>query len=814
MSVIQDLRFSFRMWRRSPGLTAAVLVTMAVTIGSTILVLTIVHRALLSPLPLGHPEQLMLLSSKLEELGPDRFWVSGPEVLEMQAHLSSFESIGAWRDTAVNVGGIDAPARARAALATAGLLETLGVEPLHGRMISQAECQAASPVVMLSHSLWQRISGGDVGMVDQSLVINGRLTKVVGIMPPGADLLGRDIELWLPHDIDPARPGDWSTHVYLVLARLRPEMTFEQAAAELSDLVGRLHQEGGPETHRPSPDRHPLVMRSLHEETVGALRSPMLILVGAVTLLLVIASANAAGLLLVQAEARRAEIALRSAIGARPSRLTRQLVTEGLCLALTGGILGLWLAALSGQLLAADLAQALPSMQDASIQPMAALAGLGIALLAGLAFGLVSRLHLRSLDLRGELGSSSTHMTPGAARVRARRFLVGLEVALAIVLVIASGLLVRSYARLAGQNLGLEPDRLLTFRVSLTPSRYPDAVAISAFMNELAEILRHFPGVTSAAAMSGLPLQREIDGHHIEIEATRASHDGGDRHIDYYQFITSHYFETMGIKLIEGRLNDERDQSQALPVVLINQKAADVLFPGESPLGKRLRFGGGCCPWRSIVGVVDNVKQGGLGSPVGTEIYHPISQSPGNLPPPPFAFSVAARSPLSTSSLVPMLREAVAEIDPALPIAEIQPMADIIERGLGGPRLIALLVTCSAAASLLLAMIGTHGLISFAMTTRTKEIGIRVALGAHSSQVVFEVIRQELRAVVCGAALGILGSLVLSYRLSSELYEITAIEAWIQVGLTSSLLLAAIGACIVPASRAAAVDPASALRAS
>ena len=808
----QDLRYTFRNMSRSPGFALVAILTLALGIGANSAIFSVVYGVVLKPLPYPDPEELMLVTSQFPSMNFHQFWVSPPEYLEYQERNQSFEAVGAFYGGAVNVSGAGDPFRVPAGYVSFELLEALDVGALRGRTFSkQEDGPGAEPVAVLSYELWRRGFGADPEIVGKSVEVNGTSTAVVGVMPAGFDLHDQKFEIWLPLGLDPANPGGRGSHYLYLVGRLKDGVTPGQAQTELRTLVANW-AETNPDQHVPSPEGHPFQMEPLQDDMVGGVRTALWTLLGAVSFVLLIACANVANLLLVRAEARRKEIAIRTSIGAGRRRLLRQFLTEGVVLSLLGAALGLALAYGGLRLLLATNPDSLPRSGEVALNGWVLLFTLAIALVTGIVFGLAPALHLTSRSLSASLKEGDQRTTVGSARHLLRRGLVVFEVAAALVLVLGSGLMLKSLWNVLNVDAGFDPSRLVTYRVALTRAQYPDSEAVSSFMTRLVERMRTVPGVEAATAMNGLPPSRRVNANDTAFEGLARTPEGPAHNTDYWQFATTDYFTTMGIPIVEGRGFEAGDVAGSTPVVVINETCAKTFWGDESPIGRRVRPGWGEYPWRTIVGVAKDVKQGGLDQETGTEVYFPFEQAAESMPGAPRSMNIVVRSALSTESLAETLRREVWAMDPSLPVASLRSMEEVFHGAVARPRFLALLLGIFAAVALMLAAIGTYGVFSYQVAERRQEIGIRIALGAASRNVLRLVLGQAFAITAAGIALGIAFALMMHKVMSSMLFGVESTDPATFVVVPLFLALVALVACAIPARRATRVDPIVVLR--
>jgi putative ABC transport system permease protein len=812
--LLQDLRFGLRMLWKNPTFTLVAVLTLGLGIGANTVIFSVVNAVVVRPLPYPQPERLVRLYTEFPTMKLEKFWISPPEYFDLVRESRSYASIGAWGSGAAALGGGERPERVPAASATHGFLPTVGVAPALGRWFGPDEDLPGDPkVVVLSHGVWQRSFGGDRNIIGRGITVEGMPVKVVGVMPAGFDF-PQGAELWVPSGEDPAnnRRGN---HRLLVVARLRPEVTVEQARAELAVLMGRWSKSAT--GHRLGPPNHSMLLYPLKGEVVGSVEWMLLLLQGAVVLVLLISCANVSNLLLARAEARSREVAIRNALGARRGRLIRQFMTESLLLGALGGALGLILAFWGVDAAVSLLPEGAPRAQEIRIDGAVLAYGLTCALVTSVLFGLAPVVHARVQNLHGAL-KEGQRTTGAPVRQRFRRALVVGETALAVVLVIGCGLMIRSFVALSRVDLGFRADHLLTFQLRLPPKLYPDDRGAIQFLERSLERLRALPGVSGASLMTGLPPSRPLDANDLFIvgETPPQPNQGPPWNVDFWQTVGPGYFDTMGIKLLEGRLFDARDTNEAPGVVLVNETMARRFWPGRSAVGRQVRAEGNReATLQTIVGVVADVKQQGVEAPTGTELYFPMEQTPqlGFAPRYPTVVLRTVGEPLALASAV---RATMAALDPQLPVARLRTMEQIMYEAVAKPRFLTMLLGVFGGLALLLAAVGIYGVMSYTVARRTHEIGIRMALGAEGSNVRRLVLRQGLLLALAGTGLGLIVALlvnrIMGKVLSGLLYDTRAVDPSTFAVVPAVVVLVAALACWIPALRATHIDPMLALR--
>ena len=807
-----NVRYGLRMLARNPGFTMAAVVCLALGIGATTAIFSVVNAVLLRPLPYAHPDRLVRVFTEFPNFpngGLRHFWVSPPEYVELKRDAQSFDDVEGWANFGANLAGTSEPVRATVGYVTGGLLTMLGVAPARGRVLSAADDQPNAPAAaVLSDGLWQRAFGGDPGVLGRDIRLNGEPCTVVGVMPRGFAFPPGELdppELWVPLQIDPAKPGSRGSHFLNLLARLKPGTGQGQAQSEMVRYARQSLETLGPSHHPFDPKNHPIVLAGFQDEIVKGVRPAMLVLLGAVGFVLLIACVNVANLLLARSESRRREIAVRAAIGAGFGNLLGQFVVEGVLLSVMGAVLGLAVAFGGLRVLVKTNAGSIPRVAEIGIDWAVLAFALGIGVATGVLFGLAPLVHMRASRLHDTLKAAAGRTTASLTANRFRSALVTAELALALVLLIGSGLMVRAFWKLQDVNAGFEPDRLLTMRLSLPSANYRDDVAVRGFYGSLAARLNTLPGVRSAAVVSGLPPARPINANDTMIENFVPVPGGPIQNIDYWNRVSGKYFETVGARLVEGRLLTDGDGAEAPYVVVVNQTLAKTYWPKESALGHRVRTSNNT-PWRTIVGVVGDIKNAGLDRPAGTELFFPQAQLPSRLS------WVVLKAQGDPMGLVSAVRNEIRGMDRALPISSIGSMDDVMAAARSRPRFLTLLLTMFSSLSLVLAGLGIYGVISYAVAQRTNEIGIRMALGADGGDVVRLIGAAGMRLAVAGMAIGAVGALALTRFMSGLLFGVSSVDAVTFVAMAAVLVVVTMAACYVPARRASRVDPLVALR--
>jgi predicted permease len=808
-----DLVHAFRSVRKNPAYTIVTILTLALGIGANTAIFSVVNGVLLKPLPYPEPARLLFITSQFPGLGFDQFWVSAPEFLEFRERQRSFEDVGAYRAGAVNLGTADQPRRVNSAIVTSELMPVLDVQPIRGRQFNRADTlPGAEDVAVLSSEIWQSAFGGDESVVGRVVPIDGVPTRIVGIMPPGYDIHDSKVQVWLPLTLDPASPGNRGGHFLYLVGRLKPGVTEAQARTDVESMLAQWAILN-PETHVPDRKNHRLRLDGLQEDLVGGLRRALWVLQGAVGFVLLIACANLANLLLARADSRQKEFAIRSVLGASRWRLLRQFMTEGVVLAIAGGAIGAALGLAGLRAMLAANPDSLPRTTGIGLDPVVFLFALVVSILTGLLFGMTPLLQLREHIVNISLKEAGQRSTAAAGRARLRSALVMIEVALAVVLVIGAGLLLRSLWNLTAVDTGFKRNQLITFGIVLPNAQYQQAQSRADFFQRLTSKLAEIPGVQSAAAMSGLPPQRLVNANDVDFEGYTSPPEGPFENVDYFQNVTRPYLSTMGIPVVEGRDFAPGDVTGG-PVVLVNETLAKAFFKGRSAVGRRVRVSGPPQqrPFCTIVGVVRDVKQGGIASKTGTELYFLMEQGPKQTNFTPGSMNVVIRTGVPIETLSSQIRGLVQSLDPTLPIVRLRTMDEVFGEAVSRPRLLAQLLGLFAALALALAGIGTYGILAYTVSQRRKEIGIHMALGATRTTVVRMVLGQGLRFTVAGLAVGIAAAFLLTRLLQAQLFNVKPTDPATIASVAVFIAVVATVACLIPANRAARVDPMVVLR--
>lgn len=812
----QDIQFALRMMRKNLGFTTAAVLCLMLGIGATTGIFTVVNAVLLQPLPYSHPEQLIRIYTEFPTFphgGLHRFWTSGPEFLDLKRDTHSWATLDAWITNGANLAGKTEPVRVTAGYLSGGLLESLGVAPIKGRLIAASDDIPGAPVVAdISYGTWQSVFAGDPNIVGRETQLDGLKCTIIGVMPKNFQFPPGEPDpphVWTALQLDPAKPGGRGSHNYYLLGRLKSGLTPADAQGELASLVQSYGEKRAPKTHAFNPQNHTIVSFPLQAEVVSGVRPALLMLLGAVAFVLLIASINVANLLLARAEARRREIAIRGSLGASLGRLARQFVTEGVLLAFCGGALGVGLAYAGVRLVQLTNAGGIPRADEISVDWRVLVFTLLTSIFTGVLFGLAPLATLILSGISEALKETAGSSTAASGARYFRLVLVVGELAMALVLLISCGLMLRAFWKLQEVHTGLKADNVITMRVSLPSGTYTDAKKITDFWTRLDERLTNLPGVQSGALVSGLAPLRPPNMNDTDIEGFVMTKDGPIQNVDFYQAVSKDYFATMGIRLLEGRLFDARDIQDAPEVVIVNRAMASTFWPNQSPVGRRVRPGG-AKDWGTVVGVVDDVKNAGLDRPAGTELYLPYRQPAGAGQTDMYVVLRAKGG--DPRALASSVRQQMSEIDPSLPLADVRLMEDVLSRAQARPRFLTLLLSLFSAVALAIATVGIYGVVSYSVARRTKEFGLRMVLGAQTGDVLSLVMKQGAGMTLIGVAVGLVLALFFTRLMVGLLYGVTPTDAPTFASVTLILFGVALAATYIPARRATRVDPIQTLR--
>ena len=795
-----DVRYAARTMRRSPAFTTTAVLTLALGIGANTAMFSVVNAVLLRPLPYPDSDRLVQMWSTNPKANRWGMWTAYPRFEDWRRENTVFEEMATARTWVISIKGGDHPESLFGVMTSSQVFQLLRVQPMLGREFLPEEDQPGHDhVILLSYGLWQRRFGSDPAVIGRTVNVGQENYTVIGVMPAdfrfSPDLRASyRVDAWFPPAPDPSR-NERGSNNYYTFARLKPGVTLAQAQAEMDAI-----NEGLAEKH--SEDRELGVKVVGWQRQVGSeVRPALLILLGAISLVLLIACANVANLLLARGAVRQREAALRQALGAGHGRLMRQFMTESMLLAVCGGVAGLLLA-YEGLHLFIRLAPDIPRLNETTIDPHVLIFSAVLTLGTGLIFGIAPALQGSRTDLQDSLKESGNRLTSGATRARARNVLVVAEMALALMLLAGAGLLVRSFVRVQQVDPGFNPKNLLTAFVMLPPSKYPEPRRQAQFFYEVMERIASLPGVECAGGADSAPMLTNdtgpvsVEGHPVEpeIQAERPK-------------ITPDYFRAMGIPLLRGRTFAWADNEGSLPVAIISESAARQYWPDEDAMGKRVKLEDGSAPvWRQVIGIVGDVRQDSVVEAARPEVYAPLLQAPV----PYMALIVRTRTP--PAALTAAVRQAVMAVDKDQPLFQVETMQQVVDDSVAGRRFQMSLLAVFATIALGLAAIGIYGLMSYTVNQRTHEIGIRMALGAKRGEILHLVVRHGMMLAIVGVVLGTVGALLLTRFLSSMLYGVGANDPTTLLSVATLLIGVAALASYIPARRATRVDPMVALR--
>ena len=810
-TVLQDLRFGARTLRRNPAFAAVAILTLALGIGANAAIFSVINAVLLRPLPWHEPDRAVMIWSRWTAF--DKTWVADGEVLDYRRRSRTLAEVAAWGDGQVNLTGDGEPERVAAANVTANTFATLGTAPVLGRTFTPQEDLPGGPdLVVLGYGLWDRRYAADPSIVGRTIQINARPFEVIGVMPQGF-VLPTDFqnphpsELWMPLQMDPAST-DHGNHGLYAAARLAPGASVQQAAGELHGIARAMTAEG----LYPVQMQFDTVVLSLGEEVVGPVKRALWLLFGAVAFLLLIACANVANLLLARAEGRQREIAVRAALGAGALRVLRQLLTESLVLTAAAAVCGLTLAWAGVRVLAWWNPAGIPRVAEVAVDLRVLAFTAAAALLTSVIFGLAPALRALRIDLVDSLKDGGQGASSGGSRQRFRNALVVVEMALAVVLLVGAGLMLRSLWALERVQLGFDPSNVLTMRVSLPAASYEKPEQVVLFYQQLLAQVRQLPGVRTAGAARSLPLGSTIGDFGLRVDGyvpPPGTNAKGD-----WQIVTDGYLEAIGERLVGGRALTAADTSDAQLVGLINEEMARRYWAGRDPIGGRFRIGGGNAqrPWVTVVGVVGDVRHNGITAAVKEKFYVPHAQwhrSTGNSI---RSMTLVLKAEGDPASLAGPVRQTIRSLDPSLPVADVRSMTDVVGATLSTPRFTGVLLGLFALLALALSAIGIYGVLSYLVSRRTREIGIRVAIGAGRGHVLRMVLGRGLALALAGVAIGIAAAAYASRLLRTLLHDVAPGDPLTFAAVAVGLSCVAILASVIPAWRATRVDPVVALK--
>ena len=803
-SIIKDLRFAVRGLLKRPGFVAVAVITLALGIGGSTSIFTVVDAALLRGLPYKQPDRLYHLWEKTPQEQFSKREFSYPDYQDYQQN-NVFEGLAAYTGGRVLLSGVGDPEFVGGPRVSANFFSVLGVDPIIGRTFQTGEDQPGGPkVAVLNYGLWQRRFGGDPNVIGRALTINGASYTVVGVLPQSFQFALRPNDLWIPYQPTQNQLTRRPLHGTNLIGRLKPGVDAAQAQSELNVIAARIEKEYS-ESHAGTTMR----LVPLYEEVIGKVRPILLVLLAGVGFVLLIACANVASLLLTRSLGRQKEVAIRSALGASRWRVVRQLLTESLVLSLLGGAAGLIVAYWSVPALVSALPQnqliAMPFLKTLGLDTRILLFSFGLSLFTGVVFGLAPSLQSSRLDLNEVLKEGGRTMAAGASH-RLRSAMVVTEIALAVVLLIGAGLMMKSLLRLLQTNVGFQTDNLMTMTVVLPAAKFTEANQIINVQQQLQDRLQSLPGVSSAGTIDILPLNGGNTSRFF-VDGEPAPPPGQETEANV-RVVSDTYFKTLGVPFLSGRMFDERDGPDKPGVVIIGKTVADRLFAGRDPVGRKLRYSASQGTPDLIVGVVGDVKTTGLDESVRPVLYYPFRQSAA-----PIA-NFVLRTDVDPNALATSIRKEVRDLEPNAAILNLNSMDQMIAQTPASfmRRFPALLISIFALVALLLASIGIYGVVSYSVSQQTHYIGVRMALGANSSDILRMVLKEGLLLAIAGVGIGIAAAFALMRLLRTLLFEVSTSDAMTFTLVAGALFVVALLACYLPARRATKVDPLVALR--
>ena len=807
-SLLQDLRFGVRSLSGSRGLTGTIVLVLALGIGANTAIFSVVNAVLTRPLPYPEPDRLVWFWESQPNLTEAPF--SPADFLDFESQNRSFEELADMHRVSFNLTGQGPAERISGMVAAPNIFSALGVQPILGRSFVSSEGKfGAARVVMLTYGFWQSHLGGDRGIPGRAIILDGQPVTVIGVLP-ARFTYGDKIQIWVnPVNIVPevfSASADWErklstnrqTHYLNIVGRLKPGVSLQQAQADITSIMDHIHQQ------YPLTTGHSVELIPLRELFTGPVRPTLLVLLGVVGLVLLIACANVANLLLARAVARGREIAIRTALGAGRLRIVRQLLTECMLLAAGGGALGLALAWGLVRLLVAAGPPEMPRIQEINVDLRVLAFTLGVSLLTGLLFGLVPALAATRQTIGGVLKEGGRGATSGLAHNRLRSLLVVGEVALSLILLVGAGLLVRSFVRLLEVNPGFNPSHMVTMWMNFTGARYAEKQQSTQLLDQLLPRVASLPGVKGVAISNDLPLEGDDTTTGVTTVEGRPPFERGHEPLIGVHAVNPGYFRAMGIPLLRGRELSVSDVADSHSVMVINQKLAEVVWPGQDPIGKHFAIFGD--KQSEVVGIVGNVLHNGLAETPSAESYLAFSQNPWSY------VGLAIRTEADPASVYSGVRAIVSQLDAELPVHDMRPMEQVVSETMMIRRFILWLVGAFAALALVLASVGIYGVMSYSVTERAHEIGVRIALGAQRGDVLRLVVGRGIRLAAMGLAIGTFGAFLATRAMASLLFGVRPSDPVTYLAIGTLLTLAAMTACYIPARRAMRVDPMVALR--
>lgn len=806
-TILQDLRFGWRMLARNPGFTAVAIIALALGIGANTAIFSVVNAVVLRPLPIHQPGRVVAIHDHFTQIGLPSIGVSAPDFADISKRKDIFESTAVLSAHSFNLIGSGQPERLEGFQVSGQFFPLMGVKPILGRWFLPSEDKpGASHVAIISEGLWKGAFGSDAKLIGKSIALDGENYTVVGIMPASFRLPNMTPDVWTPLALTPAQldPVKERDHQWLtMLARLRPSVTIAQAQTAMNGIAHRLMREYP--NYFPAHIGYGIKVVQLLPDLIGNTGKFLFVLLAAVGFVLLIACANVANLMLARASARSREIAVRVALGAGRLRIMRQLLTESVLLALIGGALGLLIAVWGVDLLKTIGPKNVPRLNKADLDGVVLAFTAAVALLTGILFGLAPAFEASRSNLHETLKEGGRSGSASAGRQRIRSLLVIGEVALTLVLLVGGVLMIKSFAHLLDVNPGFDAHNVLTMQLALSPTQYSKPPQITGFYDALLDRVSHLPGVEAAGAVDVLPFSDRGNSGTFFIEGEPMRSGAIYPHADVRRVMPG-FFRTLRVPLERGRIFTEADTASAPHVAIIDDVLAKTYWPKQNPIGHRVRMYSETPEWYTVVGIVGNVRNRGFSAPRKGVLYFPLAQRPKQ------HMSLVIRTASSPESVADAVRQAVASIDPQQPVYDVKTMEQYVSESVSDQRLAVFLLAVFAGLALILAAVGIYGVISYSVSQRTHEIGIRMALGAQRRDILQMVLRQGLWLALLGAGAGILAALGLTRLMASILYGVKPSDPFTFVMVSLVLIAVALAACYIPARRAAKVDPMTALR--
>ncbi|HEV3199863.1 MAG TPA: ABC transporter permease [Bryobacteraceae bacterium] len=801
--LLADLRYGLHGLRKEPGFTLAVLMALALGIGANTAIFTVARVALLKPLPYPDSDQIMMVWESVRERGWDQFPVSVPDFLDWRRDANLFATIAGFTEGGFNLRTGEGAERIDAVQVTDGFFDVIGIRPRIGRPILPEDTKDdGRAVAILTDSLWKRSFGADPNAIGHKIALDGKPFTIIGVMPVDFQRLTGKEQIYTPLVFSPEQRANRGSHSFLAVGRLKPGVVVEAARVQIGGIAQRIANDS-PNTNR----GFSVSLVPFAEQAVQEIKPLVLILWGTVGVVLLIACANVANLLLARGQIRRREFAIRTAIGARRGRILRQLLAESTLLSVLGGALGLLPALWGTDLLTRTGIEDFPTLQDVKPDLTVALFALGISLLTGVLFGIIPALNLARIEVGEALKNLNAATAGGSLRHKARSLFIVAEVALSLVLLVGAGLLLRSLIHLRFTGPGFQPDSVLTMSLTLGDDKYDRAERMASFIDRYLQEARALPGVQFAAAGNTVPLMSNLNISGVQIE--NMPRDPKDGAAAARMKASPDYFRALGIPIKRGRAFSDTDRRGAQPVVVINETFARRYFNGQDPIGKRMRLGSRAMreiPWMTVVGVVGDVRASRMTAKVGATFYMPIAQEPES------SLALVVRTTIPPEQIAEPMRKLVLGLDPDEPVYGVQTMNQVVATSIASERVATILVTGFASLAVMLALMGIYSVVSYSVVSRTREIGIRMALGAQASDVMSVLIKQALALVGIGIAIGIAGAYGISRALTSLLHGVSPTDPATFAVTLALMAIAATLASFIPARRALRLDPTRALR--